>query len=92
MFKFFAALSFLVCLLVNDNAITHPSSDDLANLVSKLSPSVVNVFTIQKPKEQQNLNQLPFDNIPPQFRDFFKILPRVSFDLHNSKDQTPTTE
>ncbi len=52
----------------------HPLSDELADLVEKLSPSVVNVFTVQKPKPQAN-NQVPFDNIPPQFRDFFKNFP-----------------
>ncbi len=91
MFKFFAAFSFLVCLLVNDNAKTHPSSDDLANLVSKLSPSVVNVFTIQKPKEQENLNQLPFDNIPPQFRDFFKNFP-PGFPFGPPQQQRPNNQ
>mgnify|MGYP002834339154 CR=1 FL=1 len=34
----------------------------------------VDVFTVQKPK-QSNENQMPFDNIPPQFRDFFKNFP-----------------
>ena len=53
MFRIFTAVSFIFCLLLNDNVKTHPSSDDLADLVSKLSPSVVNVFTIQKPKEQE---------------------------------------
>ena len=41
MFRFFVAISFLGCLFLNDNVKTHPSSDDLANLVSELSPSVV---------------------------------------------------
>ena len=58
-----------------ENSNTHPLSDDFADLVSEsLSPSVVNVFTVQKPK-QSNENQMPFDNIPPQFRDFFKNFP-----------------
>ena len=48
--RFFLVVSFFVCLFLNDNVKTHPSSDDLANLVSKLSPSVVNVFTIQNQK------------------------------------------
>ena len=34
-----------------ENPNTHPLSDDFANLVEKLSPSVVNVFTVQKPKK-----------------------------------------
>ena len=34
------------------NPNPHPLSDDFANLVEKLSPSVVNVFTIQKPKKK----------------------------------------
>ena len=57
-----------------ENPYTHPLSDDFANLVNKLSPSVVNVFTVQKPKKN-NEDQMPLDNIPPQFRDFFKNFP-----------------
>ncbi len=53
---------------------THPLSDDFANLVENKSPSVVNVFTVQKPKEPSN-NQNPLEGIPPQFRDFFKNFP-----------------
>ena len=33
------------------------------------------MFLLFKTKKQENLNQLPFDNIPPQFRDFFKNFP-----------------
>ena len=73
MFRFLWQLAFLVCLFLNDNVKSHPSSDDLANLVSNLSPSVVNVFTTQKPKEQENLNQLPFDNIHLNLETFSKI-------------------
>ncbi len=53
---------------------SHPLSDDFANLVESKSPSVVNVFTVQKPKELPN-NQNPLEGIPPQFRDFFKNFP-----------------
>ncbi len=91
MFRFFVAITFLVCLFLNDNVKTHPSSDDLANLVSKLSPSVVNVFTIQKPQKQENLNQLPFDNIPPQFRDFFKNFP-PGFPFGPPQQQRPNNQ
>ena len=71
MFKKILFLFALVLPLTSEN---HPLSDDFANLVQELSPSVVNVFTTQKPQEQTN-NQVPFDNIPPQFKDFFKNLP-----------------
>ncbi len=70
---FFFFLLFLINFLVSEKPHAHPLSDDFANLVEKLSPSVVNVFTVQKPKKQEN--QVPFDNIPPQFRDFFKNFP-----------------
>ena len=53
---------------------SHPLSDDFANLVEERSPSVVNVFTTQKPKQITN-NQNPLEGIPPQFRDFFKNFP-----------------
>ena len=52
----------------------HPLSDDFADLVEKKSPSVVNVFTVQKPKQTNN-SQNPLEGIPPQFRDFFKNFP-----------------
>ena len=69
---------FSFCILIyfflsDTTANSHPVSDDFADLVEKLSPSVVNVFTVQKPKPANN--QVPFDNIPPQFRDFFKNFP-----------------
>ena len=69
-FLFFITIFFLSF----ENPNTHPLSDDFADLVGKLSPSVVNVFTVQKPKKTSD-NQMPFDNIPPQFRDFFKNFP-----------------
>ena len=40
-----------------ENPRTHPLSDDFADLVSELSPSVVNVFTVQKPKQSNEHNQ-----------------------------------
>ena len=70
--------SFLILLIFAkyDQLNAHPSSDDLANLVEKLSPAVVNVFTTQEIKQQKSQNSpMPFDEIPPQFRDFFKNLP-----------------
>ncbi len=77
MFKsFFYKLSFFITLcFVNVYGESHPLSDDFADLVEKLSPSVVNVFTVQKNVNTGNNQQLPFDNIPPQFREFFKNLP-----------------
>jgi len=56
------------------NVDSHPLSDNFADLVESKSPSVVNVFTVQKPQETNN-NQNPLDGIPPQFRDFFKNFP-----------------
>jgi len=91
MFKVIKVVSFIVCLFLNDSVKTHPSSDDFANLVSKLSPSVVNVFTVQKPKEQENSNQLPLDNIPPQFRDFFKNFP-PGFPFGPPQQQRPNNQ
>ena len=74
MLKKFFTYSILFLLTLNFKTINgHPLSDDFADLVEKLSPSVVNVFTVQKPKPSNN--QMPFDNIPPQFRDFFKNFP-----------------
>ena len=55
-------------------SFSHPSSDEFADLVEDLSPAVVNVFTTQKTVDSPS-QQLPFDNIPPQFRDFFKNFP-----------------
>ena len=74
MFKKFIYI-FCFSLLIGLNDLKgHPLSDDFANLVEKKSPSVVNVFTVQKPKQTNN-NQNPLDGIPPQFRDFFKNFP-----------------
>ena len=67
--KFFL---YSIIIIFSTNLKSHPLSDDFANLVEKLSPSVVNVFTVQKPQESNNQQ---FDNIPPQFRDFFKNFP-----------------
>ena len=70
-------LIFLVSLFSTKITSSHPLSDDMANLVGKLSPAVVNVFTVQKNEKNANDNnqQMPFDNLPPQFRDFFKNMP-----------------
>jgi serine protease Do len=59
---------------IHDKVESHPLSDDIADLVEDLSPSVVNVFTVQKPKQTPN-NQNPLEGIPPQFREFFKNFP-----------------
>ena len=91
-FLFFIPIYFLSF----ENPNTHPLSDDFADLVGKLSPSVVNVFTVQKPKKTSD-NQMPFDNIPPQFRDFFKNFPpgflldlnQVPSNNHKKKDPKP---
>ena len=72
--KFLTAYFFLVIFFVYDTATGHPLSDNFADLVENKSPSVVNVFTVQKPKQTSN-NQNPLENIPPQFRDFFKNFP-----------------
>ena len=74
MLKKFITFSLFTLFFLNFTiAKTHPLSDDFADLVEKLSPTVVNVFTVQKPKPTNN--QPPLDNIPPQFRDFFKNFP-----------------
>ena len=72
--RFITAITIVFTLLYFSRVNSHPLSDDFADLVGSLSPSVVNVFTVQKPKKIEN-NQIPFDNIPPQFRDFFKNFP-----------------
>ena len=55
MFKTFLSYIFVLIFTLNFKTINgHPLSDDFADLVEKLSPSVVNVFTVQKPKEQEN--------------------------------------
>tara|TARA_X000000950_G_scaffold156558_1_gene191979 strand:+ start:2339 stop:3796 length:1458 start_codon:yes stop_codon:yes gene_type:complete len=72
--KLLTAYFFLVNFFVYDTATGHPLSDNFADLVENKSPSVVNVFTVQKPKQTSN-NQNPLENIPPQFRDFFKNFP-----------------
>jgi len=74
MLKKFITFSLFTLFFLNFTiAKSHPLSDDFADLVAKLSPTVVNVFTVQKPKPTNN--QPPLDNIPPQFRDFFKNFP-----------------
>ena len=69
---------FSVSHLLFKQTNSHPLSDKFADLVENLSPSVVNVFTVQKPKESSENGQMPFDNVPPQFREFFKNLPPLS--------------
>ena len=70
-FSTFTILYFFFCFF---NVESHPLSDNFADLVESKSPSVVNVFTVQKPQETNN-NQNPLEGIPPQFRDFFKNFP-----------------
>ena len=74
---------YFIIIIFSTNLKSHPLSDDFANLVEKLSPSVVNVFTVQKPQETNNQQ---FDNIPPQFRDFFKNFP-PGFPFGNPQQQ-----
>ncbi len=70
--------SIILCLslplIYSSPALSHPDSQDFANLVEKLSPAVVNVFTTQEVKQQPQ-SQLPLENLPPQFREFFRNLP-----------------
>ena len=70
-FSTFTILFFFSCFSYVES---HPLSDNFADLVESKSPSVVNVFTVQKPQETTS-NQNPLDGIPPQFRDFFKNFP-----------------
>ena len=49
--KLLTAYFFLVNFFVYDTATGHPLSDNFADLVENKSPSVVNVFTVQKPKQ-----------------------------------------
>lgn len=72
--SFLKITSFFLILFFSEIE-SHPLSDDFADLVESLSPSVVNVFTVQKTENTNTGNQMPFDNIPPQFREFFKNLP-----------------
>ena len=85
MFKDVFSYILLIIFTLNYKTINgHPLSDDFADLVEKLSPSVVNVFTVQKPKPSNN--QVPFDNIPPQFRDFFLKTSLLVFPLDLSSN------
>ena len=75
MMKILITLIFLVTTMVTTKTnFAHPLSRMILQILLKKSPSVVNVFTVQKPKQTSN-NQNPLDNIPPQFRDFFKNFP-----------------
>ena len=65
--SFLKITSFFLILFFSEIE-SHPLSDDFADLVESLSPSVVNVFTVQKTENTNTGNQMPFDNIPPQFR------------------------
>ena len=51
MIKVFSTLTILYFLSSFFNAESHPLSDNFADLVESKSPSVVNVFTVQKPQE-----------------------------------------
>ncbi len=74
MLKKLLSIAFIFVFFLQESANSHPLSDDFADLVERKSPSVVNVFTVQKPKQIGN-NENPLDGIPPQFRDFFKNFP-----------------
>ena len=73
----FIALTFFSLNLFNDQKVNaHPVSDEIANLVQKLSPAVVNVFTTQEDVAQKTPKKnMPFENVPPQFKEFFDNLP-----------------
>ena len=69
-------ITFVLALFLNvSNIKSHPNSDVMADLVEKLSPAVVNVFTIQNDKTEPRRPQMPLDDLPPQFKDFFKNMP-----------------
>ena len=72
--KFLTSLIFCLSFIYHNSLFGHPNSEDFADLVEKLSPAVVNVFTTQEVKQQPQ-SQLPLENLPPQFRDFFRNLP-----------------
>ena len=74
MIRIFSTFTILFLFSYFFNAKSHPLSDNFADLVENKSPSVVNVFTVQKPQETTS-NQNPLEGIPPQFRDFFKNFP-----------------
>ena len=74
MIKLLSTLSILLLCFGFNDVKPHPLSDNFADLVESKSPSVVNVFTVQKRQESNN-SQNPLDGIPPQFRDFFKNFP-----------------
>ena len=74
MISIFSSFTLIYLIFSFFNVESHPLSDNFADLVESKSPSVVNVFTVQKPKET-NSNQNPLEGIPPQFRDFFKNFP-----------------
>ena len=69
-------LAFVFLFFFNASGLnSHPNSDVMADLVEKLSPAVVNVFTIQNDKKESRKPQMPLDDLPPQFKDFFKNMP-----------------
>ena len=78
-FKILIFIIFFVVEFVPKFNEAHPVSEEVADLVARLSPAVVNVFTTQENKssssQPRNQSPLPFDNIPPQFKDFFENLP-----------------
>ena len=74
-FNLFITYLILSNCLIFFKLYSHPLSDETADLVQSLSPAVVNVFTTQNNKEQESRNPNPFENVPPQFKDFFENLP-----------------
>ena len=71
----FKVVVFFALFFNSSSSNSHPNSDVMADLVEKLSPAVVNVFTIQNDKTESRKPQMPLDDLPPQFKDFFKNMP-----------------
>ncbi len=79
--------SFTLLILSFEKTNSHPVSDEIANLVERLSPAVVNVFTTQD-DSKNNQSTSPLEDIPPQFREFFKNMP-PGFPFGNPQQNPP---
>ena len=63
-------LSFIL-ILTSFKTFANPTIDGFADIVEPLMPAVVNVYTVQLPKNNiQRMN--PFANMPDQFSKFFE--------------------
>lgn len=78
--SFSRAAAMMLCAVVMNAAFALPSSaaeppGSFADLIEKLSPAVVNVYTTQKIKPSQGGFASPFGQLPPgqekQFKEFF---------------------